>query len=77
MAVDRKKTEQHTEKRPRDRIKKQKGTTMRATELFDFLNSEKMPTASEAEHRYTHLEITDELKEFRKEWRKEHKAQND
>ena len=47
----------------------------RGSQLFWFLNSEKMPTKHEIEHYYTGLSITDELKKFRRQWRKEHKEE--
>ena len=45
----------------------------RGTQLYDFLTREKIPTKLEIQHRYGSLSITDELKKFRREWRKEHK----
>ena len=45
----------------------------RGTQLFEFLNSEKMPNKNQIYHHYTALSITDELKKFRRKWRKEHK----
>jgi hypothetical protein len=45
----------------------------RGTQLYEFLNREKIPNALEIQHRYTSLSVTDELKKFRRKWRKEHK----
>jgi hypothetical protein len=41
----------------------------RLTEIIDFLNREEMPTSQIQAHIYTHIEITDELKKLRREYR--------
>ena len=45
----------------------------RGTQLFEFLNAEKIPNKLQIQHRYTDLSITDELKKFRRKWRRENK----
>ena len=43
----------------------------RLSQLFWFMNADKMPTKQEQQHHYSHLDVTDEVKAIRKE----HKAQ--
>ena len=43
----------------------------RGTQLYDYLTAEVHPTALQIRHKYTSLTITDELKKFRRKWRKE------
>lgn len=45
----------------------------RGTQLYDFLVREKMLNNLQRKHKYTGLTITDELKKFRRKWRKENK----
>jgi len=42
----------------------------RGSQIFWYLNSEKTPTESELRIVYTHLDITNELKKYRKEHRR-------
>ena len=44
----------------------------RGTQLFDFLTRDEIPDKIKRQHIYTSLSITDELKKFRRKWRKEH-----
>lgn len=48
----------------------------RGTQLFEFLNREKIPDKLEIQHRYTDLSITDDLKKFRRKWRSEMKKRD-
>jgi len=48
----------------------------RGTELFEFLNAEIIPTAIEIQHHYNYLDISDDLKKFRRKWRRELKKEN-
>ena len=41
----------------------------RLSQIFWFMNEEKMPTYMEIVHQYTHLGITDELKSARRKYR--------
>ena len=41
----------------------------RLTQIIKYLNAEDTPTADEVNTVYTHLEITDDLKKYRKEYR--------
>lgn len=41
----------------------------RLSELIWFMNSEKMPSKMELQHRYRYLTITDELKKHRRQYR--------
>lgn len=41
----------------------------RLTQLIQYLNAEEPPTDEELKTVYTHLEITEELKKYRKEYR--------
>jgi len=45
----------------------------RLTQAIDYLNSEKHPTKDEVSSKYTHITITDHLKQVRKEYRKQNK----
>jgi rRNA-processing protein FCF1 len=47
----------------------------RLTEIIDFLNQEEMPSTQYQRHFYTHIEVTDELKKLRQEYRKQLKQQ--
>jgi len=47
----------------------------RGSQIFCFLNEEKMPTELQQRHYYTSLHITPELKKLRREYRKELKKQ--
>ena len=47
----------------------------RLSQLFSFLEEEKLPTAEQIRYRYTAIEITDELKKMRTEWQR-HKKQH-
>jgi len=48
----------------------------RGTQLFEFLNVEKIPDALQIQHRYTDLSITEDLKKFRRKWRIEIKKRD-
>jgi len=41
----------------------------RGSQIFWFLNEDKMPTELEQRHYYSHVEITDELKKLRRKYR--------
>jgi len=41
----------------------------RASQFFDFINSEKMPTKERQDFRYSHLTVDDDLKKTRRKYR--------
>ena len=43
----------------------------RGAQLYDFLVRDEMLTKLQRKHRYTSLTITDDLKKFRRKWRKD------
>lgn len=47
----------------------------RLTQINSFLNAEKMPSSTEIKHRYTSLDINDDLKKFRRKFRANLKKQ--
>jgi len=42
----------------------------RLTQIINYLNAEETPLQDELKNVYTHLDITDELKKYRKEYRR-------
>ncbi len=47
----------------------------RASQVFDFINSEKMPTKEKQDFRYSHLTVDDDLKKTRREYRAQLRAE--
>jgi hypothetical protein len=48
----------------------------RLSQLFWFLNEDKLPTIEEQKTIYTDIQITEELKALRRKWRQEHGTDN-
>ncbi|KKN70670.1 hypothetical protein LCGC14_0428250 [marine sediment metagenome] len=46
---------------------------MRLTQALEYLKAEKHPTAEESHIHFTHLTLTDRLKELRRKFRREQK----